>query len=441
MESSGNKRLLIAVGLVLLLVIVALVWYFVYAKPLVAPSLGGTNDPIAERQFRPRFQFLNWGENAQSREISNETKDPRKEVLTQIWDKPASGHRFFNASILKEVTATTTQGTSTNVIEVKRTVRATSTILLFIDKTTGYIYRYSFETGKTSQISNTLIPGVSDAYFFNNGERVIIRYPEKEKNTVSGIIATLPNVTENGEALPLVDAQYLTQEVMSVAVNKKGDLAAYVVATTNGSSLYLISGKTVPRLVTSSPFREFTVSFGGNSLYLTSKPSAYVEGSTFLIRPSGNTQGGVFEVVTDGKTGLITNPGEIVHLNSMWGKNGLVTFLSNNGQTKTLSIQTIASKCVWGTNNFLVCAVPRLILRGKEGLPDDWFQGRTTFEDDLVTVDPLSGEHFSLYSFKNEDGIFDIESLSIDDENGVVSFVEKEEETLWLLNTNNFQQE
>lgn len=70
-------------------------------------------------------------------------------------------------------------------------------------------------------MSNTLIPGIHDAYFFANGKRIIIRYIDRQKNTVVGLIASVPSVSESGDALPLRSIQYLNSEVVSVAVNKK----------------------------------------------------------------------------------------------------------------------------------------------------------------------------------------------------------------------------
>lgn len=429
METTGNRKLLIAVGMVLFLVIIALVWYFVYAKPIVAPSMATTNDPTPTRSFPPRFQFLNWGGD-ETQTITEERSDPKKDPLIQIWKKPATGQFFITGQTLQEINATTTEGTSTKVITVKKTIRATSTSVLFADKTTGYIYRYSLESGKTTQVSNTIVPGLHDAYFFENGTRVILRYIDQEKNTVVGLIAAIPTVPEEGTSLPLENMQYLTSEVISIATDKNHTQVAYVVATPNGSAVYAIVGKT-PKLVTTSPFREWDLSIAGNALYVTTKPSAYVSGGTYKL-PSFTSQ-------FDEKTGLMSNPGlDGTILNSMWGKNGLVSFFSYNGILQVLPITTLASKCTWDTADYLVCAVPKFIPRGEEGIPDDWFQGRLSFDDDLVIVNKKTNTSYALYSFNQEkEGVFDIDTIAIQTGGGIYSFTNTNDETLWLLNTNN----
>jgi hypothetical protein len=426
MEMSGNRRLLIAVGAVLFFVIVVLVWYFFYAKPAITPSLGGTNNPLPTSERPPRFQFISKIWNNETSTSTTEVTDPLKQPLVKIWDKPATGQTFIIDQVLKEITSSSTDASSTALI--KKSVRATSTILLFTDKITGYTYGHTVETGNTFQITNTIIPGVHDSYFFDDGKRVIIRYADQDKNTVVALIANLPPIQEGVNALPLQEVQYLTGEVMSVAVNKESGVASYVVATQEGSATYTISPRG-PVLVASSPFREWVLSNGGDTLYVTSKPSAYIVGATFSLP--------LFESESGERTGLIANPTKNgLFLNSMWSKNGLVTFFSKNGVVSVAPFTTLASKCSWGTGNALVCAIPRLLPKTTEGLPDDWFQGRVLFSDDLYTIDTNTGEKYTLYTFTEKEGNFDITNTTMDSTNHLLGFTKKQDGTLWLLNTN-----
>lgn len=426
MEMSGNRRLLIAVGAVLFFVIVVLVWYFFYAKPAITPSLGGTNNPLPTSERPPRFQFISKIWNNETSTSTTEVSNPLEQPLVKIWDKPATGQTFIVDQVLKEVTASSTDASST--VLIKKTVRATSTILLFTDKITGYIYGHTLETGNTFQVTNTIIPGVHDSYFFDNGKRVIIRYVDQDKNAVVALIATLPPVQEGSEALPLQEVQYLTGEVMSVAVNQEKGSASYVVATNEGSAVYTISPRG-PVLIASSPFREWVLSNGGDSLYVTSKPSAYIEGATFSL-PS-------FEPESSGRTGLMTNPSsDGTFLHSMWSKNGLVTFFSKGGGIGIAPFTTLASKCSWGTGRALVCAIPRLLPKTTEGLPDDWFQGRVLFSDDIYTIDTNTGEKYTLYTFTEKEGDFDITNIAMDSTTHLLGFTKKQDGSLWLLNSN-----
>ena len=421
-----NRRLLIAIGAVLFLAIIIIVWYFFYAKPAIAPSLTGTNNPLPVDRPTPRFQFLTlWGTTESTSTSETEVTNPLENPLVEVWKKPATGQTFIVEQVLKEVTSTTTLGTTT--VEEKRLVRATTTRLLFVDKTTGYVYRYSLSKGTPYQISNSVFPGIHDAYFFEEGKRVLMRYIDQEKNTVVTFIANLPKVQEGDSPLPLEKIQYISGDVSSVALTLKKDKISYIVTGTNGSSVYTITPKG-PSLVTTSPFREWNLSYGGNTLYVTTKPSAYIEGATLSL-PS-------FQVEIAEKTGLVSNPGPSgMLINSMWSSGGLATFLSLDGNIKVLSVATIASKCSWGDASFLICAVPRLATGPEEGLPDDWYQGRTRFEDDLYTINPKNGVSYPLYAFTEGEGIFDIENLSISPDNSLISFNKRQGASLWVLNT------
>ena len=122
-------------------------------------------------------------------------------------------------------------------------------------------------------------------------------------------------------------------------------------------------------------------------------------------------------------------------LNSMWGNKGLITFLSSNGSTRALSIATLAPKCVWSKKYYLVCAVPRVIPTTTEGLPDDWFQGRVSFVDDLMVVDKNTGSSYLLYQFTERDGEFDITNITPSDAHEHIAFTRRQDGTLWLLKT------
>ncbi len=424
MENNSNRRILFAVGFVMFFSVIIIIWYFFYAKPIIAPTLNETNNPFPIKQLPPRFQFLNWGGEAST--STTEITDPLAIPLVRIWDKPATGQTFITQNILQEVTSTSTEGTTT--IQVKRTVRATSTVVLFVDRTTGYIYGYPVETGKPYQISNTILPGIYDAYFFENGKKVIMRYIDQDKNRIVGVIGTLPTVKDNEMALPLTNIQYLSSQVTSIATNEKKEKISYIVATDNGSAIYTV-GEKGPVLVTSSPFKEWILSYGGDSLYVTTKPSAYINGVTLAV-PS-------FQPEITEKTGLMSNPtsGKVI-LHSMWGSQGLATFLSDASGIKILNTKTLASKCSWGERKFLVCAVPRILPRVVEGLPDDWYQGRASFNDDLYIIEQTTGEKYPLYTFKDEEGVFDITNISFSNANTYFSFNKKQDASLWMINTN-----
>jgi hypothetical protein len=424
-----NRKMLIITALVLLFALVVIVWFFMYAKPVISPSLSGTNNPLPGGGTVPkRFGFLNFGKDEPSSTgtTTTEVSIPGKDPLVLVWNKPATGQTFIVKKILQEVTATATVGTST--ILVKKVVEASSTQLLFVDRITGYIFGFIPETNKRYQISNTIIPGVYDAYIFENGTKVLYRYEDQNKHTVVSIVGTIPLVTQNGQPSPLINMTTLPVELRSVALNKKTNLLSYLVTNDFGSSIYTLTSKG-PTLVGSSPFREWNLFYSGDTLFATSKPSAYVEGSTVLLP--------TFETIISSKTGLVSKGSDDgLMINSMWASKGLVAFLSSPSGNTTLASPTLASKCAWGKKNFLVCAVPKLIPLAEEGFPDDWYQGRVFFEDSLSVINTKDGLSYSLFSFESTDKKFDVTNITVSSENDLLSFLRKQDATLWYLNTN-----
>lgn len=421
----NNRRLLFAIIFVLLFAVGVIGWFFFYTAPQKTPSLGQTLDPLSSKKTSNRFQFI-FNHDEETPTTTTEVTFAKPEILTEIWNKPATAQTFIENSFVQEVETTTVQGTTT--LKGKKLERATTTLLMFVDRTSGYIYAYNRTLGKLYQISNTTIPGIYDAYIFNNGKNIVFRYEDLEKHTIIGTLATIPEVNEKEQAKPLTNIVYLPAQVTSVAVNRNKTLLSYLVVGDEGASIYTVSGKGVI-LVAKTTFKEWSLSYGNEALFATSKPSAYVSGQTVYL-PS-------FEAILLNKTGLQSNPSEGgIFLHSMWSSSGLKTFLSREGNQVIVNTTTLASKCEWGRKEFLVCAVPNHIPKGTEGLPDDWFQGRISFNDSLVTIDARTAEVTPLYTFNSDkSGIFDVTHIAISEDNSFIAFTKKQS-SLWLLDTN-----
>ncbi|MBP6948463.1 MAG: hypothetical protein KBC41_01240 [Candidatus Pacebacteria bacterium] len=427
-----NRRLLFAVAFTLLFAVCVIIWFFVYATPRTETTLGKPVDPFAIKELPKKFQFLKSEGEIPVSTSTTEMTFAKPEILTQIWNRPTTGQTFIEKSIVQEIQATTTKGTTT--ISIKKLIQATSTTLMFVDRITGYIYGYNRESTKIYQISNSTIPGIYDAYIFNNGKQILFRYEDTDTNTIVTELATIPSVGEKEEPKSLENRKFLPEGVTSIALNSKKTLASYLVTSNEGSSIYTIRPSTTD-FIASSPHTSWKLSYSGDALFATTKPSAYVEGYTVKI-PS-------FEFIIGNKTGLESNPSEKgTFISSMWSNTGLKTFLSLNGNQKVLDIKTLSSKCAWGQKEFLVCAVPKTLTKSVEGLPDDWFQGRFFFDDSFVTVDTITGEILPLYTFDTtEKGIFDVINISLSKDNSMVTFLRKQDYTLWLLDTNLFNAE
>jgi hypothetical protein len=420
-----HRRLKILFAIIALFSFGVIVWYFFFAAPAPAPTLAGTQNPLPVSGLAARLGFIFGGDEAPTSTTETEVTPQEPQAFLRVWDKPATGNTFVTRSYLKEVVATSTSGATT--ITTSKMVRATTTVLVFVDRGTGHIYGYDTDSGVTYQISNTTIPGVHDAYIWDGGSKVFMRYLDKDGTTVVSTLASIPNVEEGHDAQPLVLLSNLPNNISSVAMSASTKLLSYIVPNDLGASVYTLSSKGSSHTADSS-FSQWLLSYGGESLYATTKASAYIEGMTMSL-PS-------FSRIIGEKTGLSVTAGVgSALLGSMWSDRGLASFVSQSGAIAPLSIKTLASKCVASGISFF-CGVPKNLPQATEGLPDDWYQGRVSFDDDLMVVQANTGQAYSLYSFSAAYGAMDLVSLSASTKGDLISFLRKQDGSLFLLNTN-----
>lgn len=419
-----HRRLRILFGVIALFAFGVIVWYFLFSKPKPAPTLDQPTDPFSLRDLPARFAFI-FQDDGPTQTTETEVTLPGEEPFVRIWDKPTTGNVFITKQVLKESATSSTVGTTT-VVSTK-TVRATTTVLMFVDRITGYVYGHHMETGKTYQISNTTVPGVYDAHIFNGGSKIVMRHLGDDKKTIMSMFAAIPNIQPGNDPEPLADIAYLPQNISSVAVSSDLSELSYVVPTSGGATFYTINTKGVNRIA-ESPFSEWLVTYGGKQLYATPKPSAYLTGSTVLL-PS-------FAPAISNKTGLISRAStNTTLLNSMWSQGGLLLFGTSRGVSTVASAKTLASKCAPLQNPYFICGVPKMLPPTIYGLPDDWLQGRVQFDDELVFINAANGDTTQLFEFEKKFGNMDVVHLSTHNGSELISFIRKQDGSLYLLNT------
>lgn len=346
--------------------------------------------------------------------------------MLKIWPNPVAGYQFVNYQYLIGATSTSASGTP-----ITRQERATSTSLIFVDRTTGYVYGYDTLTQNIDQITNTLTPGVFDAYIYRDGRRALVRSYDEQTGDIVSTLIDIPRVAPGRDPLPVEGSTSLPNNISSVDISPDGTLISYLVPNTNGSSLYTISvDKKITRI--DVPLSEWTITYAGKTPLLVSKPSAYVEGAVLDAQTSART-------LTQ-KTGLMISPStkNTLYLASMWSRSGLATFYFDvrTGETKVLGIRTLADKCVWETSTlFTVCGVPVKLSTPVEGLPDDWYQGRVSFSDSLTVISVAEGSPTFTFNVEQELGEpVDMENLLLDTNDTLLAFTNKKDGALWLAN-------
>jgi hypothetical protein len=435
-ETTRNTRkiiLMVIVGFVAFFCIAVLVWYFFFAPKIQSNTPTNGNGLPFSNNIPPRFNFIfNNNNTPDTTSITSVTKRA-EQPLVEVWHAPTAGSAFITETHLSEAFSTSTpkktkKNPNPQPFLVRTLQTSTSSYLLFVDRTTGYVYGYNKEKDTTYQISNTLIPGVYDAYIFKNGEKVLFRYLDDDKKTIITMLAEIPQVHEGDIALPLYNTTLLPKNVSSIAVNEANNEASYLVPNTKGISIYSISD-TQPTLVASNPFSEWLLTYGGSKLYATTKASAYIEGQTVTLPNFGRQE--------SAKTGLLSTVSSSGKLfNSMWSASGLTTYIKSRGQIVVTEAKTLAPKCTWmHTTDVLVCGVPMSIPEDQEGYPDDWYQGRSLFEDKIALVDGKTGQLYPLFTFTDKTPPTDLTKITISENDKDIVYIRKQNGSLWMLKT------
>lgn len=427
MDENFRKKITIVFIIAVFFAIIVLIYFFFIKKPtIISLPPNNNNSPFGNNISYTASSTQ--GSNNNNQDIYTDVQSAPERKLVKIWDKPTAGFSFVDQTVL--VTSTTTKiikGTST---EVTIQTKATSSKIYFVDSITGFVYAYDLNKQTTYQISNTTIPAIHDAYIFNNGENILLRYSSED--TVRSLTAKIPSVIEGNSPLSLYSVSYLPNNISSVAESPFDKTISYVLPNSNGSTINTITNKGNSS-IRSSLFSDWLISYGGNNLYLTTKPSSYINGYTSNINES---------ILLRDKTGLNSLP-------SKTGNNILNSFLSNVGikdfimSTKTgnisyLNFQTLSEKCEWGANDkFVLCGVPSSINVTDGALPDAWYKGDISFSDNLYLKDltTLKEELFFKFSLETNETI-DMIKLKLNQNQNYLGFINKIDKSLWVMKTN-----
>ncbi len=308
-------------------------------------------------------------------------------LFEKEWADPVAGYAFSDF-VTYEVDANGAKKT------------ATSTVLFFVDRGTGHVYKKPVFTKRSlpTKISNTTFPGIYDAYFFNNNTEVLMRYLRESDNTIVSLTAKLPPLSSS-ITLPLQSVVRLPENIVSVAVSPKG-LLYFLVKTPGGSDLYSLKNGEQKK-ARDYDLSELTLGFNGENLIVSQKPSAFEKTYFFPMNESdlygGRTgQKAVFSSVSTGN-----------FVSSLWTDQGLQFFSSDTlgGKTHLYAVATLADKCASSLlGKYFFCFVPNVIPLIPFGLPDDWYKGQVSFNDSLYVLDTVKYEENKLSRLETDTG-------------------------------------
>jgi hypothetical protein len=363
----------------------------------------GTNQPTAQNPDFP-------GDN------NSGFSDPSKPItLLKVTAEAVTGYTFFTR-------------TETKIIDDEK-ITITEPVVRYMDRGTGHISDYLLTQRTLEKISNTTMPTLDHTYFYKNASEFISQRLN-ETDTIETIGGTIASSSVSAISLE----NRLLQAIPAPTTRK-----LFISRIDGGKYTALISDPdgSKAKVLFTSPLTEWWADWiNDNSVLLTSKPSARAEGSSYII----NTQTGVRQPAITKQAGLLAsvNPVSAIgtYLYSKTVGNTIQTLIRSGNSDFALTRPTLPDKCVWRKNGISIfCARPGWI--PSANYPDDWLLGKVTFVDSHIDeIDAKTGTLLNSWSLEQSGADIDTVRLQLSADETMVGFMNKNDNTLWVLNIN-----
>jgi hypothetical protein len=294
----------------------------------------------------------------------------------------------------------------------------------FVDKATGDILEYTYETKTTGRVVRETIPRVLHAVFATDARTVYRQYLD-DAGTLVTVQTPLTSTGAGIHSTPMANGTY-------DVVPTGPDSTLALVRTGTGVNLTHNTADDTTTLW-SSALTGWQTSYAGTTTLVYQNPSYDTPGTIYRIDAKTNRVETPFNSVR----GLIAIPhpsnGSIVFSRSGGAVTSLFVFDPTTHTQRALPIRTLANKCVWSTlhAHTLYCAVPRTM--PERGMPDTWYRGEVTLQDDWYTIDTDTGERTLLYDARESNTDIDVTSPVMSGTENAIFFINKTDETLWML--------
>ena len=308
----------------------------------------------------------------------------------------------------------------------------------YVEKTTGTIKEINMDNDITVDLSKRVIQKIHDAYWEGTGEKVLIRYLEKENGL--DIIKTYWTYAELVTDMDQVGG-FLPDGIKEISVSGDGDKIIYIcdnncdeLANENAFGISSNFDNTNRKQVFFSPLKQWNLQWPTEeTLALTVKPSNNIEGSSYLYKVANER----FNKVVGERPGLTT----------LYNTTGQRALIAESGSTYSLSIydlyeetekditiKAIPEKCAWGNvdTSIVFCSVPKNF--NSRGFPDNWYKGEIHFSDNIweINTDSIGRTNLSL-KLKEESGEdIDAVELFLGNNDKYLYFTNKNDGALWV---------
>ncbi|MEA4910879.1 hypothetical protein SDC9_21717 [bioreactor metagenome] len=377
------------------------------------------------------------------------------EGLIKIWDKPVAGYNFYDKLFTYKYI---------DIDGIEQDATSTKTILQFVDSETGFVYEKDLlaPTSSPYQVTITPFPNTVKAYFMNEKggykNRVFFQYLNAD-NTIKTVSATIP--TYYGSTANLMNSSTLPDNIKNITTSQNNTRLAYIVQKnkkTGGkddtyTDWYLLEdvNDSYGRRVYSSDLSSWKLILSNiGDLFAQTTDTAYENNTLYKVNIHKNILGdlsqlygdhnGMFFLIENNNllTSIFTGSGIKLYKNTTFNS---TPFTDND--LVSLNFTTLANKCVQNNasnGQLLICSVPKEIINYDTGLPDAWYQGMTTWEDNFYVMSSDYPNGKLLFDIKKDgqvEDIIDAKNLNINSYKSHLGFINKNDGSLWTLNIDN----
>ena len=233
-----------------------------------------------------------------------------------------------------------------------------------------------------------------------------------------------------------VQGTFLPDNISDISISPDGTKAFYLLEHNDGVvGIVMNLTDSKKTQIFDSPFTEWLSSWlGDKNVNLTTKAASVFGGYVYNIDINKKVPMKTLGAI-NGLTSLANPNGKSI----IFSDNTLSTktYDLSTRESNTLSVNTLPEKCIWdkmGVN--IYCAVPKNT--GSFSYPDSWYQGETSFNDQIWKIDTSTNTaNFlidpSTVAGEEVDGI----KLMLDQNENFLFFVNKKDSFLWELDLRN----
>ncbi|MBA3789485.1 hypothetical protein H0X32_03825 [Patescibacteria group bacterium] len=293
----------------------------------------------------------------------------------------------------------------------------------YIERQSGNVYAYRAQARSLTRISNKTLPGIQEASWLPNGSLSFVRFLAQVAGGEHLNTYALPADGNGG--------YFLQSDLDQVSVTGSSTLFTLTAGTNGSIGTVAHSDGSGARTLFTSPLASIIVQAVGNSFVAVTKAASEIDGYAFSITSTGS-----FTPILGplrGLTALLSPSGNLLLYSYTDGNRVYMSILNlTNGSVTTLPLATLTEKCVWTSDSaFLYCGIPTNF---SGNLPDDWFQGATSFTDRIWRID-LANRLATLVvdPVKTGKTAIDAVNLTLDPNTQLLVFRNKKDSSLWAF--------